>query len=281
MVVSSIAGELLDIINKNPYKTTFKHLNDDNAVSSEVIKALEKDHTTGRVYDTSRFQTWRGSIIPDGMYSLFTKYAGETCNDIRDKLSSWAYSNETELKALTDSSFNNQSTNLNWWTLAIINRKRPGDELTLYCLCKLYHRHAIVYNETDYWTTLDCGTDQSEETILEKCDIVLLNLGRNKFCEVIQNDPQQKNTTKTKKQRVAKSISELTKSVRECKQTKGNTKEHYNPARVKLNPVKLGHDTRGSVRKQYNDRPNRSTSSSISYIPDPTSSETDTEPPRK
>ena len=122
MASSSIANDLLQIINENPYKTVFTHLQEDNVVAPEVIKALKKDHMKGRVYDTSQFQNRTGTIMPDGMYSLFTKYAGKDCDEIRDNLSSWAHSNETELKVLTKDAFDNHKYNLNMWTLMIINK---------------------------------------------------------------------------------------------------------------------------------------------------------------
>ena len=170
------------------------------------------------------------------MYSLFTKYAGETCDEIPDTLATWVDNHCTELKVLTQSSFVNHKPDFNWWKLAIINRKRPGNQLSLYCLCKIYHRHAIIYNETDYWTTIADMQNSTEEEIVNKCDIVLVYLGDNKFCEVLQCA---KGTTKQTKKRVTKSIREI------CNQTK------------KLNLNKHNHDTRDSVQKRLNKKPNQ------------------------
>ena len=57
------------------------------------------------------------------------------------------------------------------------NVKYAGDELTLYALCKLYRRHAIVYTMTGIWTTIKDGVLLSESDLEEKCDIKLLHLG--------------------------------------------------------------------------------------------------------
>ena len=279
MAASSLAGELLEIINENRYKTVFKHLSEDNVVSSDVIKSLKKDKSGGRDYDTSRFQNRQGNIKPDGLYSLFTKYAGENCSEIRDKLSSWVIEHRSALEDLTSDSFKTHKTNFNWWNLAIINKRRPGDELSLFCLCKIYHRHAIIYTEIDYWTTLEDTENLTEEEIVSKCDIVLVYLGDNKFCEVVKtkNDSE---TTLCK--RVTKSLRELC-SGSNITDTAANTKKSSKTEtpRVKLNPTKHEHDTRGSVRKRHNDRPNRVQSRTVSYVPDPTSSESENEPPRK
>ena len=279
MAAPSLAGELLEIINENRYKTTFKHLSEDHAVSNEVIKSLKKNKSGGRDYDTSRFQNRRGNINPDGLYSLFTKYAGETCNEIRDKLSSWVIEHRSEIKDLTNDSFKTHRPDFSWWNLAIINKRRPGDELSLFCLCKIYHRHAIIYTEIDYWTTLEDTTNQSEEEIISKCDIVLVYLGNNKFCEIVKT---KNDSGKTLRKRVTKSISELCSGNNPTGivDSFGKRTKSANP-RVRLNPTKHNHDTRGSVRKRHNDRPNRVQSRSVSYVPDPTSSETENEPPRR
>ena len=57
------------------------------------------------------------------------------------------------------------------------NVKYASDELTLYALCKLYHRHAIVYTMTGLWTTVKDGVLLNEFDLVEKCDIKLLHLG--------------------------------------------------------------------------------------------------------
>ena len=57
------------------------------------------------------------------------------------------------------------------------NAKYAGDELTLYALCRLYHRHAVVYTMAGLWTTVKDGVLLNESELMEKCDIKLLHLG--------------------------------------------------------------------------------------------------------
>ena len=57
------------------------------------------------------------------------------------------------------------------------NAKYAGDELTLYALCKLYHRHAVVYTMAGLWTTVKDGVLLNKSELMEKCDIELLHLG--------------------------------------------------------------------------------------------------------
>ena len=57
------------------------------------------------------------------------------------------------------------------------NAKYAGDELTLYALCRLYHRHAVVYTMAGLWTTVKDGVLLNESELMGKCDITLLHLG--------------------------------------------------------------------------------------------------------
>ena len=174
--------ELFNLITENEYKSVFNHLNEDNSVQPSVLKALKKDSMETRYYDTSRFQKRNGNIIPDGIYTLFSKYAGENSTEIRDKLSTWVYEHRSELQELTEHSFSTVRDNFSTWSVMINMKKQPGNELTLYCLCKMYNRHATVYTTNGYWTTLK--DDSSEVEVYAKSDILLLYLGKNKFCEI-------------------------------------------------------------------------------------------------
>ena len=153
------------------------------------------------------------------------------------------------------------------WNLLIGMKKRPGNELTLYCLCRMYNCHAVIYTNPGYWTTLK--DDKHETEVCTKCDIVMLYLGKNKFCEVTET------AASGKRKRATKSLSELVSI------EKNTIPTRQSKPRVRLNPTKHEHNTRGSIRKRNNERPGRKSSVRISYVPEITSSEMDTEPPLK
>ena len=146
-------------------------------------------------------------------------------------------------------------------------KKRPGNELSLYCLCKMYNRHATIYTFPGYWTTLQ--DDSSESEVCAKSDIILLYLGKNKFCKVSDKMIPDSSKTQTKRKRVTKSISELVQNEM-AKQTETPKRT---TSRVKLNPTKHDHNTQGSVRQRHNVRPGRNTTAGISYVPDLSSSD--------
>ena len=47
------------------------------------------------------------------------------------------------------------------------NAKYAGDELTLYALCKLYHRHTVVFTMAGLWTTVKDGVLLNESDLMD------------------------------------------------------------------------------------------------------------------
>ena len=50
----------------------------------------------------------------------------------------------------------------------------PGDELTLYVLSRMYRRHAYVYTQMFWWTTLLYNLPVTEQELVSQCEIVLV-----------------------------------------------------------------------------------------------------------
>ena len=66
--------------------------------------------------------------------------------------------------------------NLNSWLLKTKNRANPADEASLYGLCHLYSRHALVYTTGSIWSSLEWRGKYSVEDIKKNCDIHLVFL---------------------------------------------------------------------------------------------------------
>ena len=66
--------------------------------------------------------------------------------------------------------------NLNSWLLKTKNRANPADEASLYRLCHLYSRHALVYTTRSIWSSLEWRGNYSVDDIKTSCDIHLVFL---------------------------------------------------------------------------------------------------------
>ena len=60
------------------------------------------------------------------------------------------------------------------WSVDMKKINTPGDEITLYTLCKMYHHHCVVYTKMKSWCTIDQDSRISEENFVDNCDIIVL-----------------------------------------------------------------------------------------------------------
>ena len=60
------------------------------------------------------------------------------------------------------------------WAAEMKKLDTPRDEITLYTLCKMYHRHCFIFTKAKSWCTIDTDIGLDEEELLDKCDIVLM-----------------------------------------------------------------------------------------------------------
>ena len=112
------------------------------------------------------------------MFELFGEYSGRDAQTVRDELYDWLEDKSNDVReVVTKAILPFPHRSLTGWLMTMRNVKYAGDELTLYALCKLHHRHAVVYTMARLWTTVKNGVLLNETDLMEKCDIKLLHLG--------------------------------------------------------------------------------------------------------
>ena len=174
----NIAEELYSLLTTDPYETDVQTIDADTQPNPEELKKVRKLLDKAYNFETSRFQTRRGNCIPNGMFELFGEYSGIDAQAVRDELYDWLEDKSNDVRVVVTKAmvpFPHRS--LTGWLMTMRNAKYEGDELTLYALCRLHHRHAAVYTMAGLWTTVKDGVLLSESELMEKCDIKLLNLG--------------------------------------------------------------------------------------------------------
>ena len=130
------------------------------------------------------------------MFELFSKYCDIDVDQIRENLIQYIYDNRKETESASKQCLPS-GVSLGNWLLRMTQKTNPGDEFTLYLLCKLYNRHAIIITKTGLWSTLWNADNKGELTIRAKCDICLILVGQGNtgFGEVTHVMPTK--TTKT------------------------------------------------------------------------------------
>ena len=86
----------------------------------------------------------------------------------------WSYDNFRLLEGVFKVAFDQQKTTLRTWLEKMADMHTPGDELTLYVLSRMYRRHAYVYTQMFWWTTLLYNLPVTEQELVSQCEIVLV-----------------------------------------------------------------------------------------------------------
>ena len=183
MASNSIAAELLEKITEIggnmtalEYKETVAPLSVDNKLPDHVFQHLKRTLKGKYIFNLELFSNRRGTAKPNGMFELFGRYTNESTDDIRQHMIDYVHTNTVDLKNMTIEYFKTKLGDLMMWTYHMSKPTTPGDELTLFILCKIYYRHAVIHTIKDPWCTINISKTGPITAIEEKCDIVLVFL---------------------------------------------------------------------------------------------------------
>ena len=110
------------------------------------------------------------------MFELFHKYCNNDPDQVRESLIQYIYDHCEEVETLSVNCLP-AGVSLGNWLLRMTHKTNPGDELTLFLLCKMYNHHAVIITKTGLWTTLLNSGNEGELEVRSKCDICLILIG--------------------------------------------------------------------------------------------------------
>ena len=113
---------------------------------------------------------------PDHIYEVFGKYSHESPDVVRTSIVDFVTCDPESFKERLVVVFSMLHHNLNSWLLKTKNHANPADEASLYGLCHLYSRHALVYTTRSIWSSLEWRGKYSVDDIKKSCDIHLVFL---------------------------------------------------------------------------------------------------------
>ena len=179
-MADSLGAELMETLMLSDYCDSVDLFARDAPTDSAHLRAFKKRNMDRYNVDTTTFYTRKGNPIPGGMYKLFGKYNGCTEEEVCDNLITWANENRDAITKAGKNVLDHNNKDFSWWYLTTMSKKNPCDEIVLWCLCKQYFRHAVVYTPDHTWTTLQDKT-LSLEQIDQVCDLHFVYMGYGKF----------------------------------------------------------------------------------------------------
>ena len=186
-MASSIAAEMMALIEKKKYKQIIPALPKGAGLSEKVFPCTSLSKTFS--LDTSRWIN--GSYMnPNALFELFGAFSGQTSLQVRNAMFKYLGITKKhgaeQYKTLMNAwiTLHMQGITARQWADAMFDRETPGDEIALYTLCRMYHRHCVVITSAKCWTTLDTDSPLPEAVLYENCDIKLLYIEPGVFGEL-------------------------------------------------------------------------------------------------
>ena len=178
----SMAGELLRDLRAKSYDTCLSNLTKTHCVN---LKKFNRERLPEGTWITcKRFLTISNRIVPNALFDLFGEFSDQTGSIVHDNMVGWAFDNYRLLENMCKIAMDQRKTTLQGWINEMASEQTPGDEIALYILSRMYRKHAFMYTQMFWWTTLLYTWPVQEKEIMDKCEVVLVYMKPGAFGEL-------------------------------------------------------------------------------------------------
>ena len=181
MASISITKELLSLVSPYNYSEHIRCLDTDDFVTIRKFRSYD----LGYLFNINKENCIRdGEINNDHLYELFGRYSEEDVDAVRSDVVERIGSGKHVYTKVGEEFFNRRGWSFTEWGIAVCSQFYYGDEMLLYTLCRVFHRHALVVCRDWYWCTFDIPKELSIGSILDTCDLHLIYLRPGIFAEL-------------------------------------------------------------------------------------------------
>ena len=172
---NTIAMELLQRINVIGYTQVIPILNFCDVMTPEDFKtvSLSDDYWL----DTRNCYLKNNQRDPDAMFRLFGNFSNDDPETVRLNMIEHVNSDKAYYDSVAVIALSFKRMKLDDWLEDIGEPNTFGDEISLYVLCRMYNRHAIIYTRTKSWSTIGTVSPIPANLAHNYCDVHLLHMG--------------------------------------------------------------------------------------------------------
>ena len=176
-MANSIASALLDVINVVPYECLIAALPQGAGLSETIFPKTR----LAKTYSLDMRRWVDGSFMnPNTMFEPFGEFNNESGMQIRKRM--FKYIGITHQQKAEDCdllkdawiALHMQGLSVEDWSINMMKRDTPGDEIALHILCRMFNRHCVVVTSAKMWSTVKTDRPISEEKLMEICDLKFL-----------------------------------------------------------------------------------------------------------
>ena len=173
----SMAGELLCDLRAKSYDTCLSNLTKTHCVN---LKKFNRDRLPEGTWITcKRFLTNSNHVMPNALFNLFGEFSNQTGPLII--IGCWKMCIRLPMEQC--------KMTLSGWINEMASEQTPSDEIALYILSRMYRKHAFVYTQMFWWTTLLYTWPVQEKELMDKCEVVLVYMKLGVFGELQKIQP--------------------------------------------------------------------------------------------
>ena len=168
MAAKSLAEELLSCVLPYSYTSKLSCLTTDDFVSLRTFPKTE----LGKMFTSDRQGCRKdGEINNNHLFDLFGRYSEEdaesVCTDAMERIECGSLVYESEGAEF----FMMRGLTYKEWALTACNHYYYGDELLIYALCRIFHRHGLVVCFDCIWSTIKSDISLMTSELLDICDL--------------------------------------------------------------------------------------------------------------
>ena len=141
LTTKSITEELLSLVSLFPYTEQIPCLDTDDFMPLWNVRQHELSHL---------FVIDRGMCLVDGeinnehLFTTFGNFSDEDAESVRSDIIECIESCKNIYNAVDAEFFNHRQWSITEWAMAVCSQFYYGDELLLFALCRVFHRHALI-----------------------------------------------------------------------------------------------------------------------------------------
>ena len=181
---TSIAAELMQLIDKEEYIQLIPHFENDDYLNKNEVSSLKKMTSAKLWVDNRKFVTRQNNPITSGLFELLGNSVSKSASDTKAESCDFLLDPDNkDVRQILKCSLKTGNLTYSKWISKLSEEDPPCDATTLYLLCRTYKRHAVVLTSSKILSTFKAGNRTTLDMFV-KADFVLLWLGDNRFAEV-------------------------------------------------------------------------------------------------
>ena len=165
---NSLAKELLSVVSPFNYRRLIPCLDTDDFMSICSFK----DHVLSEMFIIDKSACIQnGEINNQHLFETFGLFSDEDADSVCSDIIEHIETSKSVYECVGEEFFSHQEWSIMDWALATCSQFYYGDELLLYVLCHVFHRHAVVIYKEWYWCTFQPDKSMNIYALLDCCDL--------------------------------------------------------------------------------------------------------------